>query len=387
MDKQRIIYLHHHYLNDSLSEQELKDWNALLRDKESQLFLSSLMDTNWERMMPLDKISLRDNRADEILSYISMQPQKQKSIKINWLLRIAAAVFLFALGIYFYTLEANKNQKDLYVQQVKPGTQSATLTLANGKKIRLSDVSEGEIANEAGISVSKTTDGELVYEIKTSSKAPNKTNTLSTSKGETYILTLPDKSKVWLNAASSLTYSTTLKQDGKRKVKLTGEAYFEIAKDASHPFIVETKEQQIEVLGTHFNLNCYDDELVTKTTLLEGSVKVWAIRTGNAQLLKPGQQSLLSNNQLQVKAVDTDEAIAWKNGYFQFDGKNLETALLELSRWYNVDIVYKDNSLRKQALAGSISKYKQVEDVLKTMELTGLLKFNLLGRTIVVERY
>lgn len=390
MEKERIAYLHHQYLTGNFSKEELQEWDVLLRDAESLDYLSELMDGNWDKMTNNDKIQLRESRSEEILAFISTQPY-QKNVKINWALRLTAvaAILFIAVGIYFYSANYHpaQKQKNQYAQNITPGKQGATLTLANGKKIKLSDVANGEIANEAGISVSKTADGELIYEIKVNSKDLNKTNTLSTAKGETYILTLPDKSRVWMNAASSLTYSANLKKDGQRKVKLAGEAYFEIVKDARHPFIVETKGQQIIVLGTHFNVNCYQDEPITKTTLMEGSVKVGPIGTKQTVLLKPGQQSLLSNGHIQIQEVDTDEAIAWKNGYFQFDGKNLETALLELSRWYNVDIEYKDNSLRKQALAGSISKYENVNNVLMTMELTGVLNFSMSGRTIIVERH
>ncbi len=390
MEKERIAYLHHQYLTGNFSKEELQEWDVLLRDAKSLDYLSELMDGNWDKMTNNDKIQLRESRSEEILAFISTQPY-QKNVKINWALRLTAvaAILFIAVGIYFYSANYHpaQKQKNQYAQNIKPGKQGATLTLANGKKIKLSDVANGEIANEAGISVSKTADGEIIYEIKANSKDLNKTNTLSTAKGETYILTLPDKSRVWMNAASSLTYSANLKKDGQRKVKLAGEAYFEIVKDARHPFIVETKGQQIIVLGTHFNVNCYQEEPITKTTLMEGSVKVGPIGTKQTVLLKPGQQSLLSNGHIQIQEVDTDEAIAWKNGYFQFDGKNLETALLELSRWYNVDIEYKDNSLRKQALAGSISKYENVNNVLMIMELTGVLNFSMSGRTIIVERH
>lgn len=389
MEKERIAYLHHHYLNGTLSIEEFEEWNILLRDTENLDYLSELMDSNWDTMTANDRIHLIDNRSDEILACISAQPYK-KTLKKNWRVRTiaAAAIILISLSMYLYIRQNDTDlkQRGGFAYDVKPGKQGATLTLANGKKIRLSDVSNGEIANQAGISVSKTAEGEIVYEIKDGGTDPNQTNTLSTAKGETYILTLPDKSRVWMNAASSLTYSATLKKNGKRSVKLEGEAYFEIAKDPLHPFVVETKTQQVQVLGTHFNINSYADEAVEKTTLLEGSVQVDLIKGGKTVLLKPGQQSLLSNGQIQIQDVDTDESIAWKNGYFQFDGKNLETALLEVSRWYNIEIEYKDNSLRKQALAGSISKYENVNNILKTMELTGALKFSVSGRKIVVER-
>lgn len=389
MEKQRVAYLHQRYLNGNLSQQELEEWNSLLEDTESQRILCDLMDANWDKITPDKQIHLKESRSAEIFESITTQTKENK-IRLNWSLHAtaAAAIILVALSVYFYTVPSSPilKQKPQYSQIVKPGEQGATLTLANGKKIRLSHVSNGEIANEAGISVSKTADGALIYEIKETIGNANKTNTLSTARGETYILTLPDKSRVWLNAASSITYSATLLENGVRRIKLKGEAYFEVTRDALHPFVVDTEGQRIEVLGTHFNVNSYEEEPVTKTTLIEGSVRIVIPKTGKTALLVPGQQSLSNNGHIDVQSIDADEAIAWKNGYFHFDGKNLETALLEVSRWYNVDIEYKGESLRHLALAGSISKYENVNKILKTMELTGVLNFSLVGRKIIVQK-
>ena len=387
MEKKRIAYLHDQYLKSSLSRAELQEWHAILKNAENEQLLSEMMDENWDKMTANDRIHLNDGRSAAILAFINAQPQKN-TIKLRRKLRIAAAPVFIGFIVCFFIVRYNSapQYKSEYVNEVQPGKQGATLTLANGKKIKLSNVSNGEIIEEAGITINKTSKGELIYEVKDVAGDPNSVNILSTSKGETYVLTLPDKSRVWMNAASSLTYPATLKQGGVRKVKLRGEAYFEIAKDASHPFVVETNGQQIEVLGTHFNVNCYGDEPVTKTTLLEGSVKVRLASSGKTIMLKPGEQSLLSNGNIQLQTVDADESIAWKNGYFQFDGKNLETALLEVSRWYNVEIEYKDNSLRKLPVAGSISKYENVQNVLTTMQLTGLLNLSLAGRKVIVEK-
>ncbi|WP_300600916.1 FecR domain-containing protein [Niabella sp.] len=389
MDKKRIAYLHQQHLDGNLSGEELQEWHALLNDSGCRAFLAELMDARWDEMTADDKVHLRDNRSAEILAYINARPQK-KVVKMKWRLQVAAAaaVIFIAAALSFFMARRHPQQhpSNALARQVTPGRQGATLTLADGKQIRLTDISAGEIAEEAGISVTKTGNGELIYEVKKTEGDPDKTNVLATAKGETYILTLPDKSRVWLNAASSLTYSAALKKDGKRWVKLDGEAYFEIAKDPLHPFVVEAGGQEIQVLGTHFNVNSYQDESVVKTTLMEGSINVGIKGSDKITRLKPGQQSLLANGNFRVQSVDVEEAIAWKNGYFQFDGKTLETALSEIGRWYNVAIEYKDNSLRKRLLAGSISKYENVNNILKVMELTGALHFSLEGRKILVEK-
>jgi len=367
----------------------LQEWNELLNDTVNQPFLIELMNGTWDEITAGDEVYLKSTRSAEILAYVRVMPQK-KVFRMEWRLQIAVAVAIIfiAAGLFFFMGKDKTPQQPLQALAVEitPGKQGATLTLANGKKIRLNDVSTGEIAEEAGISVTKSANGQLIYEIKGSAGDPGKTNTLTTAKGETYMLMLPDKSKVWLNAASSLTYATVLNKEGKRWVRLEGEAYFEIAKDPVLPFAVESGGQVIEVLGTHFNVNSYQDEAVVKTTLMEGSINVGIKGTDKITRLKPGQQSSLTNGAMRVETVDVDEAVAWQKGYFQFDGKTLETSLLEISRWYNVDIEYKDNSLRTRRLAGSISKYENVNKILKVMQLAGALNFRVDGRKVVVEK-
>ncbi|OJU24100.1 MAG: hypothetical protein BGN92_05365 [Sphingobacteriales bacterium 41-5] len=384
-----MAYLHQHYLEGGLSQEELQEWNELLNDTVNQPFLIELMNGTWDEITAGDEVYLKSTRSAEILAYVRVMPQK-KVFRMEWRLQIAVAVAIIfiAAGLFFFMGKDKTPQQPLQALAVEitPGKQGATLTLANGKKIRLNDVSTGEIAEEAGISVTKSANGQLIYEIKGSAGDPGKTNTLTTAKGETYMLMLPDKSKVWLNAASSLTYATVLNKEGKRWVRLEGEAYFEIAKDPVLPFAVESGGQVIEVLGTHFNVNSYQDEAVVKTTLMEGSINVGIKGTDKITRLKPGQQSSLTNGAMRVETVDVDEAVAWQKGYFQFDGKTLETSLLEISRWYNVDIEYKDNSLRTRRLAGSISKYENVNKILKVMQLAGALNFRVDGRKVVVEK-
>lgn len=317
----------------------------------------------------------------------------EKTIKywpMKWISVAAAiATILFGAGLFYFSNSTSLDQtKTAYTNDISPGKVGATLTLANGEQIRLDTAANGEIANQAGISISKADDGQIIYEIKPAKGTQQNVdaiNTLTTAKGETYMLTLPDKSKVWMNAASSLTYSANLNKNGNRIVKLDGEAYFEIEKDKNHPFVVESKGQQVEVLGTHFNINAYNDERNIKTTLLEGSVKVSGER--NNIILQPGQQSILTGaNQLVVTKVDLQEAVAWKNGEFLFRDDDFRTVMRKIARWYNIEVVYEASAPLHLELGGVTYRTRNISSVLKMMEKTGEVHFKIEGNKVTVSK-
>ncbi|UIR55679.1 FecR domain-containing protein [Sphingobacterium sp. SRCM116780] len=333
---------------------------------------------------------IRDRMYTNLMQQVTVEVDvKMFKISAIWWKSAAAAVLL--IGSLFFFLDRwepgiLKREASVVSPNIAPGKQSATLTLADGKKIVLSNSLNGKLIEEAGVRITKTEDGELIYEM--SDKTPpsrNKTNILSTAKGETYRIRLPDGSLVTLNAASSLTFTTTL-NDGKglRKVGLSGEAYFEIAKDKQHPFIVTTNSQKLEVLGTHFNVNSYAEEGVTKTTLLEGSVKVSG--TTGVKVLKPGQQSELSERGMSVKNVEVEDAVAWKNGYFMFNSEPLESIMNRIARWYKAELFYEDPQLKKETFFGRVSRSEHLEKVLNTLEGTDVVKFELKGNVIKIKR-
>jgi len=273
------------------------------------------------------------------------------------------------------------------------GDKRVVLTLADGSTVYLDNGPAREIAKESGTSISKTAKGELVYsapeEIATSNRVV-KYNMIVTPRGGHYKIVLPDGTHVWLNAASSLKFPTAF--GGKeRSVQLTGEGYFEVAKDKSRPFKVITPSpdgkgpgQEVEVLGTHFNINAYGDEGGTRTTLLEGRVKVSpALPREASRVLVPGQQSNLNNQDLHVDFVDIESVMAWKSGYFVFDNKTLSTVMAELARWYDVD-VYCDSKLNDIRLGGYISQGKKLEEVLDLLTLTRRIHFKIEGRRVIV---
>lgn len=306
----------------------------------------------------------------------------------------AAAVFIIGLAGYFYSSPVTPKQQ-LAAHQSKnntivPGSNKAFLTLADGRKISLTDANSGEIVKQEGLSINKTADGKIVYTVvdqeKNAGQEKMAFNIIETPKGGQYQINLPDGTKVWLNAASSLRYPTKF-AGSIRKVELTGEGYFEVAK-VHIPFVVKTLGQEVEVLGTHFNINSYKDEDDIKTTLLEGSVRVIPVGTNknyHAKLLKPGEQSQLNEGDLKVKAVDTESIVAWKNGDFIFKGDDLKSIMKKVARWYDVEVVYKGD-FDNLKFGGYISRSKNISAVLNIMESTGKVDFNIKGKLVTVSR-
>lgn len=308
--------------------------------------------------------------------------------RLYFRMAVAAAMISIVFGIaLFYTQKDPKiNPKPITaLNDILPGTEGATLTLANGTKVALSAASNGKIAQEDGVSISKNANGKLVYTLAGPGSSSSAPNTLSTAKGQTYELNLPDGSKVILNAASSLTYSASLIERGLRRVKLEGEAFFQISTDQKHPFVVESKGQTVQVLGTEFNISAYGEEPVIKTTLVEGSVQIQA--DGVLKILKPNQQAAFSlAHGLQISAVDAEYAIAWKNGFFLFHEENLESIMNKVGRWYNLEVVYTDPSLKSRTFIGTISRFEKVSKVLNMLERTEVASFTLEGRSIVIRQ-
>jgi transmembrane sensor len=265
-------------------------------------------------------------------------------------------------------------------KDLSPGGNRATLLLGNGAVVDLGKVQNGLIKNEAGARINKQ-DGQLIYAVSTADMAPEM-NTIQTPRGGQYQLILPDGTKVWLNAASSLSYPTAF--TGKeRQVQLKGEGYFEVAEDKNKPFTVLVGDMHVNVLGTHFNVMAYDDESAIKTTLLEGAVKVTQGQASH--LLEAGQATSLDRSSGTFKPLtgDANEAIAWKNGYFQFDGVNIETVMRQIARWYDVDVEYQGKT--NEHFRGMISRSVNVSAVFKMLELTGAAHFSMDGKKIVVK--
>jgi transmembrane sensor len=312
-----------------------------------------------------------------------------------WRLLAAATVLFAAAGTTFWVLQnrsitsANNPVQSQFakVPDARPGGNRAVLTLANGKQINLDSTGNGVLASQGNMKVTKLADGQLAYN-KTSEEKPAAPafNVLSTPRAGQFSLTLPDGSHVWLNNASSLRYPVSFTGNS-REVELTGEAYFEIAKDASRPFRVAvhsgTRSSTVEVLGTSFNVMAYDDENTERTTLVEGSVRF--VHEGSSTLLKPEEQSVLDEkgSLKTLHNVNVPEITAWKNGYFHFDHASLETTMRQLARWYDIEVEYADN-VPPQEFVGKIQRNLPLSDVLRGLE-NEHVHFSLEGRKLLVK--
>ncbi|WP_286920398.1 FecR family protein [Flavobacterium sp. UBA4197] len=326
----------------------------------------------------------RAEKLGYLYQNIKARTHTSKAYKWKYAVTIAATLFIISTFIIYFLKRSDNTtvqQAQVLTEDVKPGKQAATLTLADGRKIFLSDAINGKIAEESGVRITKDKNGLITYEISGDQSEPNSTNTLSTSRGETYQVILPDKSKVWLNAASSITYSTSLKERGEeRRILLSGEAYFEVAKDRTRPFIVKTNAQEVKVLGTHFNVNSYADKNRIVTTLEEGSVQINPLdKRINPVVLKPGQQSQLSATSLSIEPANMESVLGWKNGLFVFEQASVPDVMKEISRWYNIDVEY-NGKIPDDKIGGGISRQSDLSAVLRMLELVNV-KYKIVSTT------
>jgi ferric-dicitrate binding protein FerR (iron transport regulator) len=327
---------------------------------------------------------------------ISGEPQPRFSIARKALRYAAILLPLMVLGgaaLYFLGIKGQKTDASLALADVHilPQGKVAQLILANGETVNLNDSLHKAITEKDGTKVQNQASA-LSY---TSGAAGGRRaemlfNTLITPRGGEYRIVLADGTKVWLNAASSLRYPTQF-NGRERKVFLTGEAYFEVAKDAAHPFIVNTGGTDVTVLGTKFNISSYPDDPAQKTTLAEGSVRISdanAAEGGNSVLLKPGNEAVIAQpgRIIRVNKTNVDAALAWKNGMFFFDSESLGSLMRKLSRWYNVDVQYDDGVDTLFHFTGRIQRYEDINGILRLIELTGKVKFTLSGRELHVTK-
>ncbi|WP_196938377.1 FecR family protein [Sphingobacterium pedocola] len=300
----------------------------------------------------------------------------------------AAVALVVGCALWFYMPNAVEQYPTITQRDsIVPGGNSATLTLEDGKEIALSDIHDGIVVGDS----IKYEDGQLVSSVKEGQML-----TLQTPRGGQYQITLPDGTRVWLNAASSLRYPAQF-GNKERRVYLEGEAYFDVTKmvlpdvkgtGANVPFLVQSHGQTVEVLGTQFNISAYSDDKATRTTLVEGQVNVALSNTGStnddvSRSLRPGQQSLLQNNGLQVNNVNVRQFTAWKEGKFVFEEEPLENILKTLARWYDVEIVYQgDRSYG--TFTGSVGRYEHISGILDKIGFTQAVKFEIVGRRVIV---
>lgn len=310
--------------------------------------------------------------------------QSNKSVSLWTKAMVAASVLIIStVGSYLFLNRSLEKKQAIAttITDFAPGGNKAILTLANGKQITLNDVQHGELASQGNTIIRKATDGTVSYDQQGDGKS-NIRNTLSTPRGGQYGLVLSDGTKVYLNAASSISYPASFTENY-REVEVTGEAYFEVAHDVRKPFRVKMGTQMVEVLGTHFNVNTYQNTGASRTTLLEGSVAITT--AGQAKILKPGQQAVATKTGIAVSEVDIAEVTAWKDGFFDFTDADIQTVMREFSRWYDLDVVF-EGSQTKETFTGRIPRSWSFTKVMKIMETFKSSHVRLEGRRVMIRQ-
>jgi transmembrane sensor len=365
---------------------QLLDRRMANRSSETDnVFLESWY--NSQKSTTTETYTLEERLEDSMLVWNTLtKHEKTKPIKLWSRLAIAASVVIAMGFASYYLLTRPTAVADIsFASTIQPGGNKAYLILADGKKITLGEALVGKLAEQAGITITKTKDGMLKYEVQnTENLGAGGYNTITTPNGGKYQINLPDGTEVWLNAASSLKFPVSFATLEKRSVELTGEAYFEVAKDKAHPFEVKTALQTVEVLGTHFNINSYSDEPHSKTTLLEGSVKINPITAQQEVVIKPGEQATNSESGIKVAKVDAENVIDWKNDEFYFKDMDFKTAMRKIARWYDIEVIYEPGVFTDFEPGGWISRKSSIKSVLKMMELTGKVHFKAEGRRITI---
>lgn len=387
MEKPKFEDLLQRYLSGTASEgekQQLIGWYNSFDDEKVIVKTQSFNEEKevYERLTA---------KMDEILN----APEKAKviSIKRNYVFwKIAAAMVILFCGHWgwrSYQSHDDNIQVQVAVHKLHPGHSGAILTLADGKQIFLDSTQNGTISTSGNNNIIKS-GSQVIYGSQTGNEnSALSYNTMTTPKGREFQIVLPDGTKVWLNAASSIKYPTVF-NSGSRVVEVTGEAYFEVAHQADKkggqiPFIVHTNRMTIEVLGTHFNVNAYADEPYTKTTLFQGSVAANEKNSREVQTIKPGEQAFVSNtvgDGLRVRQADVDKAIAWKNGLFQFNDDQLEAILRQVSRWYDVDVQCAADK-KDLRFNGVISRRSNVKAIMDLLSATGVVNFKIENRKLI----
>lgn len=375
MNNQELFQLIDRIAHDTASEEDMIKYNA------------------WCNSFQEKGESIPDFKTIQagMLQQINRQIDRQAKVVHYPFYRVAAAACILLclpVAVYFLLHKPQPEQQTVknQIHDIAPGGNKAVLTLANGKTIILTGARNGTIANQNNTAIKKTSDGQILYDASKSvntNQAEPDYNTMSTPKAGKYTVVLPDGSTAVLDALSSIRFPTAF--NGKtREVTTTGQVYFEVAHNAAKPFRVTTKGQTVEVLGTHFNINAYDDEPSIKTTLLQGSVKV--IKNGSQKIITPGQSAVIFENTaaIAVEQANTDEVVAWKNGYFKFNGADIKTLMRQLCRWYDTEVVY-EGEVPHNRFVGTISRSKKLSQVLRVLELNNV-HLRVEGKKIIVSK-
>jgi hypothetical protein len=406
METQRIVYLLERYVAVLLTEAEERELAVIMNDPQQEELVRSVLlrlleeeagaaggvsdqaepaaswDPVLQRVLSVDKTM--ETAPAPIRSLFPLMGLSRRWMGARrWMVAAAVLILLGGSALYIFsksspaTPVAKTSLKS--TDPIHPGSNRAVLTLASGQQIVLDDAHNGVLGQQGKTQVIKLDSGRLAYNSGGSENGTPLYNTITTPRGGQYQITLPDETKVWLNAESSLRFPTAFTAT-ERVVELTGEAYFEVAPNKSKPFLVKTGQSNTRVLGTSFNIMAYPDEGPVRTTLLEGAVKI--DEGGHSAVLEPGEQGIFNDAVITTKTVNIRAVVAWKDGYYFFDRTPVQSVMRQIARWYNVDIVYK-GTVPKDEIVGRIPRTAYVSDVLHIMELIGI-HFKIEGRTIIV---
>lgn len=394
MKEQRLRELFDQQLQGKLHPTDETEWLRLLADPELDEVRRQLIEAAYEDL-PL-RYAMEPEAADELFRRIRAGVlNRGGALRIISRARMVAALVLLLLGTGVWWIFFRRPATAPSVAQTvkpadvpAPAVNRATITLGNGHQVYLDSAGDGALAQQGGARVMKLASGQVAYQTSATSPVNGELvyNTLTNPRGSQSVsLTLADGTKVWLNAATSLRYPVAF-IGADRTVEIIGEAYFEVTQDRNKPFKVRKGNTTVEVLGTHFNINAYDDEPVISTTLLEGAVKVNVQLSGGlaSVLLQPGQQAQLSkeNHLNKINKVDLDEVVAWKNGSFQFKGASTQAVMRQLSRWYNVEVRY-EGAVPEHRFVGKVGRDYNLSEVLAVLEASDV-HFKIEGRRIIV---
>jgi transmembrane sensor len=414
LSKEQLEELYNKYIQNKCTHQEcealINELGASPENGMNEEVISQLFNATWEGLDVFpDKYQLPELTIAQETAYETPVIETY-AVKRRWMRMVAAASILLILGAAAYWLVRTRETvlpatPVATIKDISPGGNRAILTLANNSTIILDSAANGKLAQQGNANIIKQNDGQLIYKQvdATSGKpltidhSPLTYNTLRTPRGGQYQLVLPDGSKVWLNAASAITYPTAF--TGKeRKITIDGEAYLEVAHDAGKPFKVQANGTEVEVLGTHFNVHAYSDEDALKVTLLQGSVKVVKRQSafakasadkssiGNRQsaILKPGQQAVLATHSpLTINhSPDIEEVMAWKNGLFRFNNADIESVMKQVERWYDVEVVY-EGPKPEGHFRGKVPRNVMASEMLKIIEASGV-KCTIKNKKIII---
>ncbi|MDI3319844.1 FecR family protein [Pinibacter soli] len=392
----RLSYLFYRVIDGTASESEKIELAELSVQPKHEQQLTELLGEGWDTYASGEEIfsnvvsaNILNKAIESDKKYSDTVPSiGKKEYRLSWVKYAAAIIIICGVGVGAYWWATNRTAEnsvtDIHsksIAQIKPGGDKAILTLADGSVINLDSAANGNLTSQGGVRVRKLASGQIAYEMSGRQSEEVMWNKISTPKGGQYQLTLPDGTKAWLNAASSLRFPTAF-TGTERRVELTGEGYFEVAQNAAKPFYVNTGTTVVKVLGTAFNVMAYDDEDAKKITLLQGGVLV--NEASNTAKLVPGQQATVEAGISVADNVDLEQVMAWKNGTFVFgESMSVEEAMRQIARWYDVDVVFRHKI--NGHIGGSVSRNANISEVLKILELTGVVKVEVVGRKVIVQ--